>query len=249
MRYFIEISYLGTHFSGFQIQPNARTVQGELEKALSLILRDAIAIQGSSRTDAGVHAKQQFAHFDFEPIEQPNDLVYKLNRFLPSDLAAHAFHALPDTAHARFDATHRKYEYHISTIKSPFLIGKTWFNSRPVDLNKMNDAAKLLIGYHDFEAFSKVKTEVNNFFCTIYEAHFSINETGFVFHIKANRFLRGMVRALVGTLLEVGYERIQLSDFLEIINSRNRQRAGSAAPAEGLYLTEVGYPTDYFKRK
>ncbi|MFN3782756.1 MAG: tRNA pseudouridine(38-40) synthase TruA [Spirosomataceae bacterium] len=247
MRYFIEISYLGTHFSGFQIQPNARTVQGELEKALSLVLRYSIAIQGSSRTDAGVHAKQQYAHFDFEPIPNPEDLVYKLNRFLPSDLAVLALYALPEVAHARFDAIHRKYEYHISTVKSPFLTGKSWLNSRPVDLEKMNEAAQLLIGYHDFEAFTKVKTEVNNFFCTITEAQFLFNESGYVFHVKANRFLRGMVRALVGTLVDVGYGKIELSDFQDIINSKNRQRAGSTAPAEGLYLTEVGYPPDYFR--
>ncbi|MFN3589573.1 MAG: tRNA pseudouridine(38-40) synthase TruA [Spirosomataceae bacterium] len=249
MRYFIEISYLGTHFSGFQIQPNARTVQGELEKALSMVLRCPMTIQGSSRTDSGVHAKQQFAHFDFERIAQTEELVYKLNRFLSSDVAVQAIYALPDNVHARFDAIHRKYEYHISQSKSPFLNGKAWLNTRTVDIEKMNDAAQLLLGYQDFEAFSKVKTEVNNFFCTISEAHFLRNETGFVFHVKANRFLRGMVRALVGTLMEVGYEKLQVSDFQDIINSKNRQRAGSAAPAEGLYLTEVGYPMDFFKSK
>lgn len=212
-----------------------------------MVLRRQVTIQGSSRTDAGVHATQQFAHFDFDPIPSSEALVYRLNKCLAPDIAVAAIYLLSEDAHARFDAIHRKYEYHISQEKSPFLIGKAWFNSRPVQLELMNEAANLLIGYHDFEAFSKVRTEVNNFFCTISEAHFLPTDTGYVFHVQSNRFLRGMVRALVGTLMDVGYGKIQVSDFQDIISSKNRQRAGSAAPAEGLYLTEVGYPIDYFK--
>ncbi|MFS0491674.1 tRNA pseudouridine(38-40) synthase TruA [Leadbetterella byssophila] len=245
MRYFIEISYLGTHFHGWQIQPGADTVQGELEKALSTVLNAPISIMGSSRTDTGVHARQQYAHVDL-PQEIHAGYIQRLNRFLPKDITIKNFYPLSDEAHARFDATGRKYIYRILHSKDSF---QQWicahYSKRP-DVDAMNKAAKILFLHTDYQSFSKVKTDVTTFDCTITEAEWRYVDERLEFHISANRFLRGMVRAVVGTLLEVGYGKIGLQEFENIILAKDRTKAGTAVKAEGLTLERVYYPEGYF---
>ncbi len=241
LRYFIELSYRGTAYHGWQIQPNAITVQEEISNALSTILRTEIEIVGSGRTDTGVHAAQQFAHFDFEgKIEA--DLLRRLNGFLPESICiARIFEVAPD-AHARFDATSRTYRYLISSTKQPFRPKLCCILYKEVNVELMNEACKILFDYTDFECFSKVHTEVKTFLCDIHFAEWKYEDDLLVFTISANRFLRNMVRAIVGTMLLVGQKKISLDDFREIIESKNRNKAGSSVPAEGLYLTKVAYP-------
>ncbi len=243
MRYFIELSYLGTDFIGWQRQRAGRSVQQTLEEALSTIFRHSIEIMGSSRTDAGVHAAQQFAHFEMEREIADNDKkVYQLNSLLPPDLAVRSLIRVPDDFHARFAATHRRYVYRVIQHKNPFLT-KTAYVFRPdLDLDSMNAAAALLLRYDDFESFSKVHTDVNTFICQITVAEWATENATLVFTVQSNRFLRGMVRALVGTLLEVGTGKIKVPDFERIILAKDRAAAGAQAPARGLSLVEVGYP-------
>ena len=243
MRYFIECSYKGTNYCGWQIQENANTVQAEIEKALSIILKKAISIMGSSRTDAGVHAVQQIAHFDTEyEILNLENLSYRLNKILPFDISCKRVYPVKEDYHCRFEATSRKYEYHISPRKNPFYKGLYYEFNQDLNIELMNEASQKLFQYTDFECFSKIKTDVNTFNCTIMEARWERSENEIlVFHIKANRFLRGMVRAIVGTLLEIGSERLSTENFEQIILSKNRKKAGRAVPAEGLFLMEVNY--------
>lgn len=242
MRYFIELSYKGTSFCGWQIQPNAPTIQEEIEKALALILRKEIRITGSSRTDTGVHAAQQFAHFDTdEPLTNFEHLVYRLNAVLPSEIAIQRIFLVNDDAHSRFDAKFRKYTYRITLLKNPFFIDTSYYYNVKLDLESMNKACALMMQHTDFQCFSKVKTDVNTFDCTISHASWEQKETMTLFHIQANRFLRGMVRAIVGTMLEIGQGRMSLDEFEQIILSKNRNKAGRAAPANGLTLEVVGY--------
>jgi tRNA pseudouridine38-40 synthase len=242
MRYFIEVSYKGTTFHGWQRQPNAVSVEETLEKGLQTILRTPVRLTGSSRTDTGVHAEQQFAHFDIEqPIGQPDRIVHALNSILPYELAVKALHLVKEEAHSRFDATHRCYEYRLFRHKNPFLTGLGCLYRRPLDIALMNEAAALLPQHEDFECFSKTHTDVKTFLCKIEYAFWHEQNDTLVFHIKANRFLRGMVRAVVGTLLEVGQGKLTVGQFEQIIVSKNRQNAAAQAPAEGLFLTEVGY--------
>jgi tRNA pseudouridine38-40 synthase len=245
MRYFIEFSYRGTAYNGWQKQNNALGVQQVLEEALSKVLRLPIELTGSSRTDTGVHAEQQFAHFDLEQgIGDKEMLIYKLNGVIPRDIAVRNIFLVPEDTNSRFAATHRKYEYRITRRKNPFLIDLACLSRGDLDISMMNEAAGLLMQYVDFESFSKIHTNVNNFRCTISQAEWIQSRDMLVFHIRANRFLRGMVRAIVGTLLEVGKGKISVADFEKIILSRNRKEAGAQAPAEGLFLVEVGYPSD-----
>ncbi len=243
MRYFIECSYRGTKYCGWQIQENANTVQAEIEKALSILLKKSISIIGSSRTDTGVHAVQQIAHFDIEnEMLNPENLTYRLNKILPFDISIKRIFPVKDNYHCRFEATSRKYEYYISPLKNPFQRGLYYEFNQDLDLDSMSKACKILFQHLDFECFSKIKTDVNTFNCTIMEAFWERKENDeLVFHIKANRFLRGMVRAIVGTLLEVGARKLSVDDFEQIILSRNRKKAGRAVPAEGLFLMEVNY--------
>lgn len=233
---------MGTHFAGSQIQPGQRTVQGDLESALSLILRQPVQVQGSSRTDAGVHAKHQIFQGEWESDILESDLVFKLNRFLKADLAIHRIWAVPSNFHARFDAQYRQYQYFISFQKNPFQQQTSWQYSGKLNLNLMQEAAQFLLGEHDFQAFSKVKTDVATFWCRIDLATWDISETHATFTIQANRFLRGMVRAIVGTLVEVGLGKISLPQFQAILENKDRKLAGPSAPALGLRLTQVGYP-------
>ncbi len=242
MRYLIECSYRGTAFHGWQVQPNAASVQECIEKALSMVLKEKIEITGSSRTDAGVHAAQQFAHFDFDKlIEVPEKLVNSLNGILNKDIAIHQIRLVSDEFHSRFDATHRKYIYRIQQEKSPFGYETSYFYKAKLDLDLMNKAGELMKQYIDFQCFSKVKTDVQTFNCKIEFAYWEQQEQTLLFHIKADRFLRGMVRAIVGTMIEIGAERLSLADFEQIIISKNRNNAGRAVPPEGLTLVEVGY--------
>jgi tRNA pseudouridine38-40 synthase len=242
MRYFIEISYKGTNLNGWQKQPNAPTVEEAIERAMSVVLKQAIEIVGSSRTDSGVHAEQQFAHFDTDmPVADIDRKIYAINCILPKDVAIKRIFEVADDFHARFAATHRCYEYRIALQKNPFLTHLAYIFTHPLDVNLMNQAASLLLNYTDFECFSKVNTDVKTFDCSIEYAYWEQQGQLLVFRIKANRFLRGMVRAIVGTLIEVGQQKRSIADFEAVIQSKNRKNAAAQAPAEGLFLTEVGY--------
>lgn len=245
MRYFIRFSYKGTNYHGWQYQPNASTVQETLTKALSVVLNSEIEIMGAGRTDTGVHARQMFGHFDFDEEIEISTLIHKLNSFLPKDIAVADVIKVHEDAHARFDATKRTYEYHINTIKNVFLEELSWYYHQKLDVNLMNEAGSILLEYNDFQCFSKVHTDVNTFNCKITEAFWKQENNQLVFTISADRFLRNMVRAIVGTLVNVGLGKITLQDFSTIIESKDRGKAGFSVPAHGLYLTEIKY--DYIK--
>ena len=241
LRYFIKLAYNGTHYHGWQYQPNASSVQETMSKAVSTILNTEINLMGAGRTDTGVHAKKMYAHFDFEtPFDIPN-LVHKLNSYLPKDIAVYDIIPVHDEAHTRFDATKRTYEYHINTLKNPFLQEQSLYFHQPLDVDLMNEAAEILFNYTDFQCFSKVNTDVNTFDCTIFEAYWKQENEKLIFTISANRFLRNLVRAIVGTLINIGLHKITLADFNAIIKSKNRDKAGFSVPAHGLYLTEIEY--------
>jgi tRNA pseudouridine38-40 synthase len=249
MRYFIELSYKGTAYNGWQKQNNSLGVQQLLEEAIGKILRVPTEVTGSSRTDTGVHAEQQFAHFDASEINDTELFVYKINGLIPSDIAVRRVFSVPDDVNSRFAATHRRYEYRISRAKNPFLINQVYILRAELDIAAMNEAAGLLLQYNDFESFSKLHTNVNNFRCSISEAVWREEGDLLLFSVRSNRFLRGMVRALVGTLLEVGKGKKSIADFEKVILSRSRKEAGAQAPAEGLFLVEVGYPAELLPKK
>ena len=245
MRYFVELSYDGTPFVGWQRQPAGDSVQSCLEDALSILFRKPLSIVGAGRTDAGVHAHQLFAHVDLdEHVDQ--DLTFRLNKLLPKEIAVRNIIAVTQDAHARFDAVSRIYRYHITTQKNPFLQKRSYQFAKPLDLDLMNQAAKILIDHKDFKCFSKSKTDVKTYVCDIQQVHWQQNGSELVFFIQANRFLRNMVRAIVGTLIEVGLRKISISDFEAILASRDRSQAGYSVPAHGLYLEKVNYPKHIF---
>lgn len=241
LRYFIELSYNGKNYHGWQIQPDAISVQEKLNYALSTIFQEKIEVVGAGRTDAGVHASQMFAHFNIEK-ELKGEVVFKLNSILPNDIAVQQVFLVDDEKHARFDAVSRSYEYKIWLGRNPFSLDFSWqIHSQRPNINLMNEAAKLLLEYTDFQTFSKVKTEVYTFNCDVTEAFWQQKDNELTFHISANRFLRNMVRAIVGTLLDVGLEKISIDDFRKIIESKNRGNAGLSVPAKGLFLTQIKY--------
>ena len=241
MRYFIELSYKGTNYHGWQIQPDVNSVQEEITKALETILQETIQIVGAGRTDAGVHASQMFAHVDTLKA-LTDEHIHKLNTVLPNDIVINSIEEVLENKHARFDAISRSYEYRILIGRDPFLLETTWqIHQKKIQLEKMNEAAEILFQYQDFESFSKVKTDVKTFNCTIMEAVWKLEGNQLIFYIKANRFLRNMVRAIVGTLLDVGLEKKSVDDFRNIIESKKRSEAGLSVPAKGLFLTEVTY--------
>lgn len=246
MRYFFEIAYDGTNYHGWQRQENAISVQQVVEEALSTISRTPILITGSGRTDTGVHCEQQFFHADLISPVYTHQLVYKLNSLLPKDIAIKSIQQVSTDAHARFSAISRSYEYRITAKKNPFLVKYAHHYNQPLDLKSMNAASALLMGAQDFESFSKVKTEVNNFICDITFAKWTKTNEMLFFNITSNRFLRGMVRAIVGTLLKVGAHQMSVGEFMKVIEARDRRTAGAAAPAQGLFLTQVGYPEAVF---
>ncbi|MGA9211334.1 tRNA pseudouridine(38-40) synthase TruA [Kaistella sp.] len=241
MRYFIEFSYNGKNYFGYQIQPNEISVQQELEKALSTILREKIKTTGAGRTDTGVHAKKIFAHFDTEKVIGEN-LVYQLNSFLPADISISRIFEVKDDFHARFNATFRTYEYFISLEKNPFAQDSSWqIWKRDLDIKRMNEACKILFEYEDFTSFSKLHTDNKTNNCKIYKAFWEQNGSELKFTISADRFLRNMVRAIVGTMVEIGNRKIEPLDLRQIIEDKNRNSAGTSAPAQGLFLVDVGY--------
>lgn len=242
MRYLIGFSYKGTHYHGWQIQPNGVTVQSELTAALSLVLRKEIELTGAGRTDAGVHAKRMAAHFDYEDeIVDSRNLVNKLNSLLPLDIAVHDIKRVADDFHARFDAKSRTYKYYITRSKSPFLTDLAAKMTFPLDVEMMNEAAATLFDYTDFTSFSKVHTDTKTNNCKIMRAEWGYESDCLVFTVQADRFLRNMVRAIVGTMLEVGKGKLSVAGFREIIEKKDRCLAGTSAPAEGLYLCDVEY--------
>lgn len=247
MRYFIELSYHGKNYHGWQIQPNEISVQEVIEKALSVLLGCEISVTGCGRTDTGVHAKQFYLHFDFEGGLDKEKLKYRLNSFLPEDIAIFRIIKVKDNAHARFDAISRSYLYQISLRKNVFESDLSMYlNSPLLDVDKMNEASERLFHYTDFKCFSRSKTDVKTYDCDITEAFWELEENELYFHISANRFLRNMVRAIVGTLLEVGKGRMSIEEFIKVIESRDRSRAGASAKAKGLFLTKVKYPDGIF---
>ncbi|RMB56374.1 tRNA pseudouridine(38-40) synthase TruA [Dokdonia sinensis] len=247
MRYFIELSYFGKSYHGWQRQPNAVTVQQTIEEALSTILRHDLKIMGAGRTDTGVHATQMYAHVDFDFENAPsseddlNKLTHKLNRFLPPDIAIRSIFKVSNEAHTRFDATARSYVYRVALDKNPFTTDAAFYCKSPLDIDKMNSAAQILMNYCDFECFSKSKTDVNTYLCNITEARWEEVENELEFHITADRFLRNMVRAIVGTLIEIGQGKQPVEWIHEVIASKTRGTAGTSVPAQGLYLTKIEY--------
>ena len=245
-RYFIEIMFDGTAYHGWQVQPNSSTVQEQINQAISTVLEEDINIVGAGRTDTGVHAKQMFAHFDSSMSFDGKDLIYKLNSFLKNDISVLRVFEVDDSAHSRFDAFSRKYEYLIHANKNPFLINKSWYFHRKLDVDLMNEASKLLLNYTDFTSFSKLHTQTKTNNCSVKMAVWKKVNNALVFSIEADRFLRNMVRAIVGTLVAVGEKKISIEEFVEIIESKNRSKAGTSVPAHGLYLVSVKYPKTIF---
>ena len=241
-RYFMEVSYDGTGFGGFQIQQNQQTIQGSLENAMQILFRQQIALTGASRTDAGVHALQNFLHFDTE-IEITAKHIYNLNSILPNNIVVNALYSVPANAHCRFDAIKRTYIYKLHSQKSPFLHGRSWYYPFPLNFSTMQTAADLLLTYTNFESFSKKNTTVNTFECRITKAIWRQEANSIYFEIDSNRFLRGMIRGLVGTMLQVGRGQLSLLDWKEIIELRNEQNVDFSTPAHGLYLTNLSYPS------
>ena len=241
MRYFIELSYNGTKYHGWQIQPDMVSVQEKLNNAISTVLQSKTEVVGAGRTDTGVHAVQMFAHFNTEILIE-NNFVHKLNSILPNDISVDKVFEVLEDKHARFDAKSRSYEYRIWLGRNPFLLDFSWqIHSQKPDLSKMNAAAILLLEYENFQTFSKVKTEVHTFNCNVTAAFWRQEGNLLIFHISANRFLRNMVRAIVGTLVDVGLGKISIAEFRQIIESKNRSNAGLSVPAKGLFLTQIKY--------
>lgn len=245
-RYFLEIAYKGSGYHGWQVQKNAFTVQEALQDCLVKLLGQEVTAVASGRTDAGVHARQQFAHIDLYETVDERDLTHRLNSFLPEDIAVKAIRKVNGKAHARYSAFQRTYEYNIHQMKNPFLQGFSYFYPYRLDIQLMNEAAEFLLDTQVFQSFSRVKTYVKNFICDVSEASWREEEDMIIFRITANRFLRGMVRAVAGTLIEVGTGDITLLDFKRIIESKDRKMAGRAVPGCGLYLHAVKYPDEIF---
>jgi len=242
LRYFIEFSYNGKAYHGWQNQPNAISVQQVLEEALSKMLRTKIAVMGAGRTDAGVHASQMFAHFVVEDEFDIESILFKLNCYLPKDIAVYNIFRVNEKVHARFSAKSRTYKYRISNKKNPFASDFAYHVYFTLDLEKMNDASKILLQYKDFQCFSKSNTDVKTYHCDIKEAYWKLENDEFIFTITADRFLRNMVRAIVGTMIEIGLGKMEVSHLHHVIESKNRSEAGFSVPANGLYLTKIVYP-------
>jgi tRNA pseudouridine38-40 synthase len=241
-RYFIKLSYNGTRYHGWQIQENAHSVQAEINDKLSLLLNEKVNVVGCGRTDTGVHAKEFFAHFDIKNIiDDQMDLCFKLDRFLPLDIAVHELFEVPNAIHARYSAKSRLYRYYINRMKDPFVQGQSYFYHGPLDIKKMNEATGFLFDHTDFTSFSKLHNQTNHNHCKIMQAGWEELGTKLVFTIKADRFLRNMVRAIVGTLMEIGKGKLEPAEIKRIIEAKDRSKAGFSVPAEGLFLEKVEY--------
>ena len=245
MRYFLQLSYCGTNYHGWQRQPSDLSVQEVVEDRLGTLLGAPLEIVAAGRTDAGVHARVMVAHFDWDPPLK-EDLLYRLNAFLPDDIAVQQLRAVRPDAHARFDATARTYEYRLIQRKDPFEQQWAYYVSQQLDFEAMNAAAAALFEFEDFKTFSRTRTDVKTYICQISRADWKQHDTSWVFTITADRFLRNMVRAVVGTLLLVGKGQISTEDVKTIIKSRDRSRAGASVPAKGLYLTGITYPQELY---
>jgi tRNA pseudouridine38-40 synthase len=247
-RYFLEVAYKGTDYSGFQVQKNANSIQAEVEKALHILHKQRIALTGSSRTDAGVHALQNFFHFDIEDSPAPH-LIYKMNAILPDDIAVRRLIDVGPDAHCRFDALSREYKYFIYRRKDPFLKDRAFYFPYKLNLEAMQEAAALIKENHDFTSFSKRRTQVKTFICSIMESEWYLETDHLLFYVKADRFLRGMVRALVATMLKIGRGKIGIHEFKQIIEQKDHGQASFAVPAHGLFLMAVNFPDDYFPKQ
>ncbi len=247
IRYFVELAYDGTSYHGWQIQQNAHTVQAELEKVFSLIFSQKLKITGAGRTDTGVHAEHFVAHFELQnPIENIEKYIFKLNRFLPEDIVIYKIYKVNENAHSRFSATKRRYRYRIVRHKSPFKNKYSHHVFGNLNVELMQEAADILLQYDDFTSFSRLHSNTNNNICQIFSAEFHQQNDMLYFEIEANRFLRNMVRAIMGTLLDVGQNKIQVQDIHSIIKAKNRSIAGASAPAKGLSLIKIEYPNDIY---
>lgn len=247
MRYFIYLEFDGSAYSGWQIQPHSPSVQHTLEESLALFLRHNVSVTGAGRTDAGVHASEMVAHFDLDEPQECAWMKNKLNGILPPDIAVHRIVPVAPNAHARFDAVSRTYKYYVSLAKSAFNRNYSWYLVNEPDFNAMNKAAELLLSTVDFTSFSKLHTDTRTNDCHVTEAVWSpLDDNRWVFTVTADRFLRNMVRAIVGTLMEVGRGRMDTGGFSDVILSKNRCSAGDSAPAQGLFLHKIIYPDNLF---
>jgi tRNA pseudouridine38-40 synthase len=243
VRYFLKLSFLGKNYHGWQIQLNAHSVQAELESALRVLLKTPVSSTGCGRTDTGVNAAMFFAHFDStDSIDDTESFIHQLNCILPDDIAVHNLLNVADNAHARYDATARTYAYHVYHDKNPFLKERAYFFPYELNVEMMNQMCAVLLEYSDFSSFSKSRTQVKTNLCKITEAKWNRIEDELVFQITADRFLRNMVRAIVGTMLEIGESRLDEKGFRAVIEGKNRSDAGVSVPAHGLYLVDVRYP-------
>jgi len=243
MRFFIEISYKGTNYHGWQEQPNANTIQSEIRTALSTILNANIQVAGAGRTDSGVHARQMFAHFDCNINFEIQDLIFRLNSFLPSDIVIHDIFRVNDASNSRFDALSRTYQYHITQKKSSFN-STAYFLQKDLDIEAMNAGCQYIIGKQDFTSFSKVNTQTFTNNCDVMFAKWAIVNNELIFTIRSDRFLRNMVRSIVGTLLDLGVGKIGVDDIAKIILAKDRCKSGASVPAHGLFLIEIKYPEE-----
>lgn len=247
-RYFIFISYKGTSYHGWQLQPNSVTVQKILDNALSVVLKEDISTTGAGRTDTGVHALVFCAHFDSlsQDLAEMKNLVFRLNRFLPDDVSVNAIRKVLPDANARYSAVSRTYTYYVSKIKDPFFNNASWFLHGNIDIYAMNEACSILLNHSDFTSFSRLHSGSKTNICRVSFARWKEEKNRLVFTIRADRFLRNMVRAIVGTVVEIGFGKMTLKEFGEIIQARDRSRAGRSAPAKGLFLSDIEYPEEIF---
>lgn len=246
MRFFIDISYKGTAYHGWQEQHNARTVQAVINEKLSQLLRMDSKCVGSGRTDTGVHAHQQVIHFDVDRELDPEQFIYKLNAVLPEDISANKMRPVKNEAHVRFDAVKRSYQYFLHRKKTPFKKNQSYFFPHALNLEDINEGCNIFKQWTDFESFSKVKTEVNHFDCKIFEIEWQLEAEGYIFYVSANRFLRGMVRAMLGTLLDIGTGKVSPQQLVAILKQKDRRAASRSVPPDGLYLSSVTYPNDIY---
>ena len=239
--YFLALGYKGAKYEGFQIQENAQTIQGEIEKAAAIYLREPLSLTGSSRTDAGVHAQLNYFHFQFEK-DLGDEFIYHVNAILPSDIVLKGVYKVPEGSHSRFDAISRKYSYYLYGTKDPFQEDRAWFYPYPMEEDLLNEAAISLLGEHDFTSFAKTRTQVYTHLCRIETCKWEQTPTGWKFTIQGNRFLRGMVRSLVATMVKVGRGTLTANDFIKVRTAMNSKQADFSAPAHGLHLENVIYP-------
>lgn len=246
LRYFIEVSYNGSNFHGWQFQPNAISVQETIENSLKILMNCEIKISGAGRTDTGVHAKQMFAHFDFDDEIDFKNLIFKLNSFLDKNISVSNIFRVKDDSHARFDAISREYQYFITQKKDVYNSDTKYFFPKNLNFDKIDKAIHILRKTKNFQSFCRTKTDVTNYDCKIFNFDYAIKNSDIIFTIKANRFLRNMVRSIIGTILEIGLNKISIVDLSSIIAKSNRIYAGPSAPPHALFLTKIEYPENIF---